>query len=305
MMPTILQLAQVGAHFGHRKGLTAPKAKRFIYSVSGNVSLIDLDKTVEQLRMAKGFFEEFKKSGRPALLIGTKRPLRTIIKVLGEKYALPYINERWYGGFLTNFDNFQTEIERYRQRASDIELSGQAASKKINKATRQRMINRLAKNDRFLGGVKELKSRPELVIVACGSQDSLAIKEAGRLGIPIIAITDTDINPDLLAYPIPANDDAPKAVEMILEALLAPPTISKTPTTAAKPKKSAQAAESKPVKGAKTVKKVPPVSPDSPDSPDSKEAKKSAKTSLKPAAKTKLVSQKPVAKKVSAAKGVK
>lgn len=215
-VPTLLQLAQSGAHYGHHRSMVFPKARQFVYTIKQNVALINLEQTQQRLAEAQKVLAEHLAQGKTVLFVGTKRSIRDILKTVSQKSNSPYITEHWIGGFLTNFDSIQENIKRMNELE---EFLVSEKSQKLTKIARLRQQNKLDRYHRFLSGVSKLSSRPDMLVLASATQDKTAVREANFLGIPIVAICDTDINPDKIAYPIPANDDAPKAVELILNAL--------------------------------------------------------------------------------------
>ncbi len=241
-LPTLFELAEAGAHYGHHRSLTFPKAKSFIYMTKNNVSLINLEETLKGLTTASDLLHDYRAKNKPILFVGSKRSIRDIVKAAAVAIDAHYVTERWYGGFLTNFSNFAAQIKKI----GELEefLKGEKASR-LEKKERARHQARYDHAMRFLGGVVNLKSMPELIVVGSATEDKIAIGEARRMGIPVIAITDTDVNPANIDYPIPANDDAPKAVELILQALVSVQTKKTTAsaeaelTEAEKPKKAA------------------------------------------------------------------
>jgi len=216
-VPTLLELAESGAHFGHHRSLVFPKAKGFIYGIKRSVALINLEETQKRLSEAQKIYSLVKTNGGNVLIVGTKHSIRAVVEQIADAEGISFITERWLGGFLTNFDSFLENIKRM----NDLRdyLNGED-SKGISKAERLRETNKLAKQERFLKGVSTLKVLPELLVLASASQDKIAVGEANQIGVPVIAITDTDMNPELITYPIPANDDAPRAVELILHSLV-------------------------------------------------------------------------------------
>lgn len=270
MMPTIVELAEAGAHFGHRRSLVSPRSKSFIFAIKNSVALINLEETQRYLSQAQKVIAKYRAENKAILFVGTKRAARNIVKASAESIGAAYINERWFGGFLTNFSGILENIRRIDERE---EYLASDESKNLSKAERLREQNKLNKSLRFLQGVRSLKAAPDLIVLASASEDAVAIKEANQLNVPIIAIVDTDIDPQKITYPIPANDDAPAAVELILRSL-----VSKTEETP-KPKSA--------------------VAPSEPDEIETKPAKKTAvKKVLKPkVAKTAAVSVKAPAKK--------
>lgn len=246
MIPTLVELAEAGAHFGHHRSLTFPKAKDFVYVVKSNVALINLEKTQEALSSAQQIIQEHLVADKPILFVGTKRSIRAITKTAAESVNSPYITERWFGGMLTNFSTMRENIKRMNEQG---EFLASEKAQKLSKKERLVLENKLERTKRFLGGVASLKDIPALIVLASASEDKIAIEEANQLGVPVVSITDTDMNPDLITYPIPANDDAPKAVELILQTITTAPakkTIKAAPAKKTLTKKPA----------AKTVKKV-------------------------------------------------
>lgn len=228
-VPTLVELAESGAHFGHHKSLTFPKSKVFVYMIKNNVALINLEKTQEALIKAQEVFQTSIKDDKPVLFVGTRRAVRGITKEIAKSVDCHYITERWFGGMLTNFSTMKDSIKRMNE--LETFLAGDE-SKGITKKERLLQETKLARSKRFMGGVSKLKVMPELIILASASEDKIAVGEANQLGIPVISITDTDMNPEFITYPIPANDDAPKAVELILNTVISKP-ITKTKKTIA------------------------------------------------------------------------
>ena len=212
-LPTLLELLQAGVHFGHQKGRWHPKMKDFIFTERGGVHIIDLEKTVERLQIATDFIKETAQRGGVILFVGTKRQGQKII----EKYALacgmPYISERWIGGLFTNFSNVNKLIKKYK------ELTEKKESGALEKYTKKEQVEfnkEIEKLKKLVGGLAELKKIPEAIFVLDVKKEKTAVAEARKRKIPIVAFCDTNINPDLIDYPIPANDDAVKSIEIIV-----------------------------------------------------------------------------------------
>ncbi|HUD20999.1 MAG TPA: 30S ribosomal protein S2 [Candidatus Saccharimonadales bacterium] len=248
-MPTLLELADSGAHFGHHRSLIYPKARKFIYTVQQNVAIINLEETQKSLEQAQNVLHKYLNENKVVLFVGTKRAVRETIKEVAESVNSPYIVERWFGGTLTNFQTIISSIKRMKD-LEDYLNSDKAA--KLSKKDRLKNQAKLDHYHRFLGGLINLKQMPDLIVLASASDDKIAIAEANQLNIPIIAITDTDMNPDKIAYPIPANDDAAKAMNLILRALVEKPADKeKTKNQKLKTEVAEEAAtEAKPVKKA-------------------------------------------------------
>jgi len=225
-VPTLVELAESGAHFGHHRSLTFPKARTFVFTVKSNVALIDLEQTQKAIEQAQKIITDYQKEGKSILFVGTKRSVRQMVKMVAESVNASYITERWFGGMLTNFGTMQGNIKRM----NDLEafLASPKAAR-LSKKDRLVQARRLARYHRFLGGISTLKAMPDLIVLASASEDAIAIGEANQLEIPVLAIMDTDMNPDRITYPIPANDDAPRAVELILRAIVSAPSVKAAP----------------------------------------------------------------------------
>lgn len=256
-LPTLIELADSGAHYGHHPSFVFPKAKRFVFGVRQNVALIDLEKTLERLTEAKKVIAQNRSEGKTVLFVGTRRGVKEIVKKVAETVGEPYVTERWLGGFLTNFESIHENIKKMNE--LDEYLAGDQ-SKGLSKIDRLRATNKLARYHRFLAGVTNLNAKPALMVMASASEDKIALLEANMQGIPVIAICDTDTNPDKITYPIPANDDAAKAVELILQALVSSPVkenkIQETPVAEEADEKPKRVAKSKTEKISKKVAKT-------------------------------------------------
>lgn len=268
--PSLTELATAGAHFGHRRSITDPRAKQSVFMIKDNLSLIDLEKTQQQIAKARQVLAEAKRDGKKILLVGTKRSTRSVVTELAATLNLPVIDERWFGGFLTNFVVFSAQIKRWQKEQSHpVKTIGKKLQKK------ERM-------NRFLTGVKDLDTLPDIIVLASASEETTAVKEANRMGIQVIGIADTDVNPDSITFPIVANDDAPKAVRLILETIFAGEAPTKTTAkniveevAETAPKKKKSSAKTKEVKP-KAEKKVAPAKIKTEAKPVKKAAAKTA-----------------------------
>jgi len=211
-IPTVKELAEAGLHFGHREGRWHPTMKPFIYGSQKNVHIIDLDKTKDQLKIALDYITDQASKSKKMLLVGTKIRVGEIVKAVGEKYKLNYVDQKWLGGALTNFKTISKNIERLKQLEEDIKTGKYKHYTKRERHEKKIEIDEL---NQLYGGIKDMKKLPDVVIVLDAKMDSLAVKEANRLSIPVVALTDTNIDISEIAYPIPGNDDALKAVELI------------------------------------------------------------------------------------------
>jgi small subunit ribosomal protein S2 len=251
-IPSLVELAEAGAHFGHHRSLTFPRSRNFVYTVKNSVAIINLEETQRSLSEAQKMFSQFREAGKPVLFVGTRRAVRGFTKEVAESVNCPFITERWFGGMLTNFSTMRDNIKRMNE---EIEYLASDKSKRLSKKERLMHENKLERSRRFLGGVSTLTEMPALIVLASASEDKIAIEEANQVGIPVISITDTDMNPELITLPIPANDDSPRAVELILRTIVAEPSKLEPAKTVAKEVKSEKVAKKTTAK--KTAAKKP------------------------------------------------
>jgi len=209
----VKELLEAGSHFGHQTRRWNPKMGKFIFGVRGGVHIIDLTQTVDFLQDAAKFAESVTESGGSILFVGTKRQATAIIKDEATKAGQPYVTERWLGGMLTNFRTIQSRIKRLKQLEAGIESGDYAA--KYNKKEQLDLTNEKDALKRIFGGIQDMNELPRAVFVVDAVRDSIAVSEAHNLNLPVIAIVDTNADPDLATYPIPANDDAIKSIRVI------------------------------------------------------------------------------------------
>jgi small subunit ribosomal protein S2 len=214
---SLKELLESGAHFGHQTHRWNPKMKQYIYGARGGVHIIDLTHTKSKLDEAVEFVKKTAADGGPVLFVGTKRQAKNIVKAEAEAAGMPFVSERWLGGMLTNFRTIRLQINRLRKLEQGLESGDFAA--KYNKKELLDITNEVAALNRIFGGVKTLDKLPEIVVVVDVPKEDIAVAEANKLGIPVVALVDTNANPDVIDYPIPANDDAIKAVQLIVHTL--------------------------------------------------------------------------------------
>jgi small subunit ribosomal protein S2 len=213
---TMKALLEAGVHFGHQTKRWNPKMRPYIFGERSGIHIIDLHKTAQLLKEAQNFLSDLVENNGKVVFVGTKKQAQEIVQHEAERCGMFYINRRWLGGTLTNFRTIRTRLEYLRQ------LERQHLSGELNLLPRQEMLAKeqeLEKLMRTLGGLKNLNQMPSAIIVVDPRREELAIKEASRLGIPIIAITDTNCDPDPIDYVIPGNDDAIRSVRLILSRL--------------------------------------------------------------------------------------
>jgi len=215
-LPTVLDLLKAGVHFGHQKGKWHPKAKDFIFIERGGVHIIDLEKTLERLEIAVNKIQKIVSDGGLVLFIGTKRQGQDLIKQYAEACNMPYINQRWVGGFFTNFANVSKLIKKYR---SLKEQQASGALQKYTKNEQGKIAKEVEKLETIVGGLGDLTKIPDAIFVLDAKKEKTAVAEAKKKRVPIFGFCDTNTNPELFNYPIPSNDDAVNSINLILKTI--------------------------------------------------------------------------------------
>lgn len=214
---TIQELLDAGLHFGHQTKRWNPKMKRFIHGAKGGIYVIDLQKTLVQLKLAQEFLIDVVGNGRRVLFVGTKKQARTVFQEAAEKAGQPYVIYRWLGGMLTNNQTVRLSVKRMEELqalfADEVKLK---AYPKQEQSVLRRELTKLERN---LTGVKDMTTLPGALLVVDTCREKLAIAEAQRLGIPVVALVDTNADPDLVTYPIPGNDDSIRSLTLIADIL--------------------------------------------------------------------------------------
>ena len=206
------QLLEAGVHFGHQTRRWNPKMARFIFTERNGIYIIDLQKTVQKVDEAYEFVRDLAAKGESVLFVGTKKQPQNSIREEAERCNQFYVNERWLGGMLTNFRTIQTRIARLKELEAMFEDGTVEQYTKKEAMLMQRELQKLEKN---LGGIKDMKKLPGAIFVVDSKKEEIAVKEARKLGIPVIATVDTNCDPDVIDFPIPANDDAIRAVKLL------------------------------------------------------------------------------------------
>ncbi len=227
---SIKDLLDAGIHFGHRKNRWNPKMSEYIFGHRNGIHIIDLQKTVIYFNEALKVIKDYASNGKNILFIGTKRQASEII----EKYALDcnqyFINKRWLGGMLTNWDTIQNSIKRLKKIEDILE-------NKINSHTKKEVLrfeNSAQKLNKALGGIKNMVGKPDILFIIDTNKEILAVKEANKMGIPIVAVIDSNSDPEGIDFPIPGNDDAIRSIEYYCN------TISETIKSSSKNKEDNQ-----------------------------------------------------------------
>jgi small subunit ribosomal protein S2 len=211
----IKKLLESGAHFGHTTSRWHPKMAPYLHSKRAGNHIIDLTKTVEALEVALPLIEKTVAAGKQVLLVGTKRQAKELVQTAAEDTGMPYVVNRWVGGMLTNTTTMNGRIKYLQDLENKLE-TGELANR-YSKLEVQRFQEEIAEMNRLYGGIKNLHGKPGLVYVTDVVTDHLAVKEAKRLGVPVVGVVDSNADPSVIDFPIPANDDALKAVQLLIE----------------------------------------------------------------------------------------
>ncbi len=209
---TMSQLLKAGVHFGHQTRRWNPKMQRFIHGERNGIYLIDLNQTLERISEAYTFVRDTVASGGMVLFVGTKKQTQDAVQSFAQQCGQPYVNQRWLGGMLTNFETMAKRVGKMKeyQRMRDSGEFEEMPKKEALMLTRE-----LTKLERNLSGISMLRERPQVVFVLDTKKEHIAVTEANKLGIPVIAVVDTNCDPDVIDYVIPGNDDAIRSGELM------------------------------------------------------------------------------------------
>jgi len=211
----IKKLLEAGAHFGHQTSRWHPKMAQYIHSKRGGSHIIDLTKTVDRLEAALAFVQETAAKDKQVLFVGTKRQAADIVHKLATDTKQPYVTNRWLGGMLTNWNTVGAQIRHLVDLETKM-ASGELAGK-FNKLEVQRFQEEIDQLNNLYGGIKELNAKPGVVVVFDVVHDANAVKEAKKLGLPIVGVVDSNADPTDITYPVPMNDDAIKALQLFAD----------------------------------------------------------------------------------------
>lgn len=212
------ELFNAGAHFGHKTNRLHPQAKKYIYKTENGISIIDLTKTVERLNLVKEFIDKLGAEGKTLLVVATKRLAGKTTAELCQKNNIYYLTTKWPAGLLTNFEMIlKNNLKKLQKMREEKQNSAWEKFVKHEQVKLQKELHRL---ERFYGGIADLGKLPDCLFVIDIKREKNAVLEAKRMGIPLIAVTDTNVNPDLVDYPIPANDDSQPTIEYLVKELV-------------------------------------------------------------------------------------
>ena len=213
---TMRQMLEAGVHFGHQTRRWNPKMKRFIFGERHDIYIIDLEQTLTRIEEAYAFVRDLVAKGGTVLFIGTKKQAQDPVAQFADKCGMPYINERWLGGMLTNFETIHKRVQKMLE-LERMKASGEFdAMPKKEALLKERELTKLQKN---LSGIRNMTRRPDAVFVLDTKKEHIGVTEANKLGTPVVAVVDTNVDPDLVQFPIPGNDDAIRANELMCKVI--------------------------------------------------------------------------------------
>jgi small subunit ribosomal protein S2 len=210
---TIEQMLKAGVHFGHKKARWNPKMKPYIFAVRNSIHIIDLEKSLAFLNKALEFMENIAKNGGKILFVGTKPQVKQLVEEIAKSIDMPYVNNRWLGGTFTNYAQIRKRIKYLNDQEAKFT---RGELEKYTKYEQMRFKKEIDRMNEKMGGIKKMDNIPQAIFVADVKDNELAVKEAKEAKVPVIGIVDTNVDPDLVNYPIPANDDALSSLRYIL-----------------------------------------------------------------------------------------
>lgn len=211
--PTLREMLDAGVHFGHKTSRWSPKMAPYIYVAKTGVHVVNLEKTAEKLAEASDFVAKEAALGKIFVFVGTKKQSGGIIKEAAISCGMPYVNVRWLGGTLTNFDMIKTSVKTFRKQKEELENP----NSELTKSELSKIRKEVEHGEKYLGGLDKFERKPDALILFGSHDEKNAVKEAKKINVPIIALVDTNADPTLVDYPIPANDDATKSVKLFAE----------------------------------------------------------------------------------------
>ncbi|HWB07547.1 MAG TPA: 30S ribosomal protein S2 [Verrucomicrobiales bacterium] len=213
------ELIEAGVHFGHQSKKWHPRMKPFLLTVKNGVHVINLEETAKQLEAAAGFLSSIAKDGKKILFVGCKRQAQDAVREAAEATGQYYVNNRWLGGTLTNLETIRKSVQRLKYLET---IENQPEYKQMSKKELAALGRERAKLQRNLSGIRDMNNQPDAMVIVDSHREAIAVAEGNRLGIPIVAMTDSNADPDPIAYPIAANDDAVRSIRIILQNLVDP-----------------------------------------------------------------------------------
>ena len=212
-LPSLRDLLEAGVHFGHKTARWHPKMKPYIFMAKNGVHVINLEKTEEEMKQATDFLAKLASEGKKVVFVGTKKQASAIVKQAATDCGMPFVSSRWIGGTLTNFATVKAAISNFVKTKEQIENEAD----KLSKKELSKLRDRVAKGEKIFGGLVSLEKKPDAMIVIGAHDEPNAIREALIENVPIVAIMDTNSDPTKIDFPIPANDDATKSIQLFAE----------------------------------------------------------------------------------------
>ena len=205
------ELLEAGVHFGHQTRRWNPKMKKFIFIERNGIYIIDLQKTLKALQDARAALEEIARKGGTILFVGTKRQAKDTIFEEAARCGMPYVNERWLGGMLTNFKTIKSNLRRFKELDK---MKADGTFDKLSKKEQSQLSREMTRLEKIFTGIKEVTSLPAAVFIIDTKKERIAVAEANRLGLPVFGVVDTNCDPEVIDFPIPGNDDAIRAIRL-------------------------------------------------------------------------------------------
>ncbi len=210
----IKELLEHGVHFGHSKSRKNPQMEKYIFGTKRGINIIDLQKTADNLERTLEFVKELRKNDKKILFVGTKKQAKVLVKEIARACGMPFVEERWLGGTFTNFPVIRKRAQYLKESQDKMD---EGKFEKYTKLEQLKKTEELEKLEKKMGGIKEMEELPGAIFIVDIKTDEIALKEAMKAGVPVIAMVDTNVNPENVDYPIPANDDAVSSIKLILE----------------------------------------------------------------------------------------
>ena len=215
MSVTMREMLEAGVHFGHQTRFWNPKMAPFIFGHRNKIHIINLEKSLPMLQDAQKFAKQLASNGGTVMMVGTKRQARELVAAEAQRAGVPYVDQRWLGGMLTNFKTVKTSIKRLK----DMKVQQEAGLESMSKKEQLMFARELEKLEKDIGGIQDMTALPDAIFVIDVGFHKIAISEAKKLGIPLIGVVDTNHNPEGIDYVIPGNDDSAKAVALYARAI--------------------------------------------------------------------------------------
>jgi len=212
-LPTLREMLENGVHFGHKTSRWHPKMAPYIFTSKSSVHVVNLEMTAEKLAQAVEFIKREAAANKTFIMVGTKKQTGAIVKEAALSCNMPYVNIRWLGGTITNFDAIKNATKKFKKQKEELELAA-AGKSDLSKSELSKIRKEVARGEKFLGGLVGMERKPDVMIIFGSHDEKIALKEAKVVKIPVVALVDTNADPEAVEFAIPANDDATKSVAL-------------------------------------------------------------------------------------------